>query len=539
MINEKTNNYDYIIVGGGSAGCVLANRLSSISSSNVLLIEAGKKNHFLSRIPISFGLFIDKPSVNWCYRSEPEENTNFREIPVPRGKILGGSSTINGMVYVRGQKLDFDTWAQMGNLGWSFDDILPIYKKMENFKGKKSRFRGENGLLNINEVKDKNPLYEAIFSAGEVCGLSKNSDYNSEDQEGLSLSQTTIDNGKRVSSEFAYLRPIHQRKNLKIKTESLVTRLLFKGKKCIGVEVKNKNKIDKYFVKKELVLSAGSINTPQILELSGIGQRAIIERHSINLIHELNGVGENLRDHITPRLFFKIKKQNITFNDRAKGLGLFKQFLSYFFNRSGFFSLPSAPIIGFHKTRSELSTPDIQLHFVPYRIIFKNGKRILSKDPGITCAINQNRPESKGSVHISSNNPLVPPKIKFNFLSSKIDIQALIAGIKKIRELMLSKPMKEFCGEEIQPGLKIKSDEDLLNYIKDKAETAYHPVGTCKMGNDNYSVVDNKLKVHGIKNLRIADASIMPTLISGNTNAVCMMIGEKCSELILINNKNK
>ncbi len=533
MKNNSNNSYDYIIVGGGSAGCVLANRLSSFKTNKVLLIEAGKKNNIFSKFPISFALFIDNPSVNWRYRSEPEKNTNYREIPVPRGKILGGSSSINGMVYVRGQQLDFDTWAQMGNKGWSFDDILPLYKKMENYKGKKSKLRGTGGPININEVKDKNPLYDAIFSAGEKCNLSRNSDYNGVSQEGLSFSQTTINSGRRISSEFAYLKPIYRRDNLKVITKSHVTKLIFRSKKCIGVEVKSGNIIKKYYSNQEVILSAGSINSPQILELSGIGQRSILEKNSIKLIHELDGVGENLRDHIIPRLIYEIKKSNVTFNDKARGLGLIKEAFKYLFYRRGFFSLPSAPIIGFYKTKKELSNPDVQLHFVPYRIIFENGKRILSKEPGITCAINQNRPESKGSVHINSNDPFNVPQIKFNFLSSSIDIESLIGGIRKIRELMLSKPMNEFTGVEILPGKDLQTDEDILGFIRDKAETAYHPVGTCKMGNDKLAVVDNELKVHGIKNLRIADASIMPTLISGNTNAVCMMIGEKCADLIL------
>jgi len=533
---NKTNNssfFDYIIIGGGSAGCALANRLVNQNKDKVLLIEAGQKNHPLSRIPLSFGLFIDKKSVNWRFRSEPEPNTNNRNIPVPRGKILGGSSTINGMVYVRGQKLDFDTWAQMGNLGWSYDDILPLYKKMENYKGPKSDLRGNDGLLNITEVNDKNPLYDAIFKSGLENDLPKNPDYNGSKQDGLSVTQTTIYKGRRMSAEFAYLKPIYKHKNFTVKTNALVTKLIIKKMKCVGVEVKINNKMYSFFSNHETILSAGSINSPQIMELSGIGQKHILEKKSIDVIHELKGVGENLRDHITPRLIFKIKKPNITFNDKARGLGLIKETLSYLFNRSGFFSLPSAPIIGFHKTRNELSNPDVQLHFVPYRIIFKNGKRILSKEPGITCAVNQNRPESKGSVHISSNDPLIPPKIKFNFLSSNIDIKALIAGIKKIRQLMASGPLKEFGCEEIQPGAEIKSDGEILTYIRERAETAYHPVGTCKMGSDDFSVVDNELKVRGIENLRIADASIMPTLVSGNTNAVCMMIGEKCADLIL------
>ena len=531
--NNSSNSFDYIIIGGGSAGCAIANRLVSNNKDKVLLIEAGKKNHPLSRVPISFGLFIDKKSVNWCYRSEPEPNTNNRNIPVPRGKILGGSSSINGLVFVRGQKSDFDTWAQMGNLGWSYDDVLPLYKKMENFKGSKTDLRGNNGLLNVTEVKDKNPLYDAIFKAGSKNNLPKNLDYNGFEQDGLSVTQTTIHNGRRMSAEFAYLRPIYKHKNFTVKTNALVTKLIIKKKKCIGVQVKIKNKIHTFFSNHETILSAGSINSPQIMELSGIGQKSILDKNSIELTHELKGVGENLRDHIAPRIIYKVKKRNVTFNERATGLNLFKQVFLYCFNRSGFLSLPSAPIIGFYKTRPELSSTDVQLHFTPYRIILENGKRILAKQPGITCTVNQNRPESRGSIHISSNNPESPPKIKFNFLSSQIDIDALLAGIRKIRQLMISGPLKEFGCEEIQPGSNIKSDKDLLSHIRERSETAYHPVGTCRMGSDEFAVVDNELKVRGIQNLRIADASIMPTLVSGNTNAVCMMIGEKCADLIL------
>ena len=527
------NNYDYIIVGAGSAGCAVANRLSKNHQNNVLLIEAGRASHPVTRLPASFALLIDNPLANWRYRSEPEESTGNREIPVPRGKLLGGSSAINGLVYVRGNKLDYDTWAQMGNTGWSYDDVLPFFKKMENYQGELSEIRGGDGPLKVSEVTDRNPIYDGLFKAAEENKIPVNKDYNGDDQEGISYTQTTIYKGERMSAKIAYLSPIKSRKNLTIITDSLVTRLLFEGKQCVGAEVKNKNKIIQYSAAKEVILCGGAINSPQVLELSGIGDRLILESKGIELIHELKGVGENLRDHLAPRLVYNITKPGIAYNDKARGVNLIKQVFKYVFQRDGFLTLPSAPVIGFFKTRKELAAPDIQVHFIPYKVVLKDGKRTLGKEPGITCTVNQNLPESKGSIHIKSNDPEEFPSIKYNFLSSQLDKDTLVAGVKLIRNLMKTESMKEFVNDEIQPGFEISTDDDILEFIKNKAETVYHPSGTCKMGFDQNAVVDKNLKVHGIKGLRVADASIMPTLVSGNTNAVCMMIGERCADFII------
>ena len=526
-------NYDYIIVGAGSAGCAVANRLSKNPQHNVLLIEAGRASHPVTRLPASFALLIDNPLANWRYRSEPEESTGNREIPVPRGKLLGGSSAINGLVYVRGNKLDYDTLAQMGNTGWSYDDVLPFFKKMENYQGELSEIRGGDGPLKVSEVTDRNPIYDGLFKAAEENKIPVNKDYNGDDQEGISYTQTTIYKGERMSAKIAYLSPIKSRKNLTIITDSLVTRLLFEGKQCVGAEVKNKNKIIQYSAAKEVILCGGAINSPQVLELSGIGDRSILESKGIELIHELKGVGENLRDHLAPRLVYNITKPGIAYNDKARGVNLIKQVFKYVFQRDGFLTLPSAPVIGFFKTRKELAAPDIQVHFIPYKVVLKDGKRTLGKEPGITCTVNQNLPESKGSIHIKSNDPEEFPSIKYNFLSSQLDKDTLVAGVKFIRNLMKTEPMKEFVNDEIQPGLEISTNDDILEFIKNKAETVYHPSGTCKMGFDQSAVVDKNLKVHGIKGLRVADASIMPTLVSGNTNAVCMMIGERCADFII------
>lgn len=530
---KMDNNFDYIIVGAGSAGCAVANRLSENPKNKVLLIEAGRAFHPVSRLPASFALLIDNPLANWRYRSEPEESTANREIPIPRGKLLGGSSSINGLVYVRGNKLDYDTWAQMGNTGWSYEDVLPFFKKMENYQGEVTDIRGNDGPLKVSEVNDRNPIYDGLFKAAEENNIPLNKDYNGEEQEGIGYTQTTIFRGERMSAEVAYLRPIKSRKNLTIVTNSLVTRLLFEEKKCVGLEVKQKNKSIRYLTTKEIILCGGAINSPQILELSGIGNRDILEEKGISVIHELKGVGENLRDHIAPRIVYKITKPGIAYNDKARGINLLKQVANYVFKRDGFLTLPSAPVVGFFKTRKELAAPDIQVHFIPYKVVLENGKRKLGVEPGITCTVNQNLPESRGSIHIKSKNPEEPPAIKFNFLSNSLDRETLVSGVKLIRKIMNSETMQEFCGEEIQPGKSFDTDEDILNFIKEKAETVYHPSGTCKMGFDQEAVVDKNLKVHGIKGLRIADASIMPTLVSGNTNAVCMMIGERCADFII------
>ena len=532
---KMDNNFDYIVVGAGSAGCAVANRLSENPKNKVLLIEAGRASHPVSRLPASFALLIDNPLANWRYRSEPEESTANREIPIPRGKLLGGSSSINGLVYVRGNKLDYDTWAQMGNTGWSYDNVLPFFKKMENYQGEVTDIRGSDGPLKVSEVSDRNPIYDGLFKAAEENNIPLNKDYNGEEQEGIGYTQTTIFRGERMSAEVAYLRPIKSRKNLTIVTNSLVTRLLFEEKKCVGLEVKQKNKSIRYLTTKEIILCGGAINSPQILELSGIGNRDILEEKGISVIHELKGVGENLRDHIAPRIVYKITKPGIAYNDKARGLNLLKQIANYVFKRDGFLTLPSAPVVGFFKTRKELAAPDIQVHFIPYKVVLENGKRKLGVEPGITCTVNQNLPESRGSIHIKSKNPEEPPAIKFNFLSNSLDRETLVSGVKLIRKIMNSETMQEFCGEEVQPGKNLDTDEDILNFIKEKAETVYHPSGTCKMGFDQEAVVDKSLKVHGIKGLRIADASIMPTLVSGNTNAVCMMIGERCADFILNN----
>jgi len=525
-------SYDFIVVGGGSAGCVLANRLSENGRHRVLLLEAGPRQHFLERVPISYSKFIDNPAVNWCFMSEPEESTAGRPIPVPRGRLLGGSSAINGLVYVRGQALDYDTWAQMGNRGWSYADVLPYFKRLESFDGGDDMLRGRKGPLRLTEAYDQNELYDALFAAGEETGLKRNPDYNGAKQEGICRTQTTIHDGWRMSASRCYIDPAKDRANLDIQCNARVESVLLEGTRCTGVRYRVGNQSREARAARETVLSAGSIQSPQILELSGIGRPDVLGAHGIEVRHALEGVGENLRDHYCPHLRWNITRRWVTFNDRARGLGLAWQILRYAFTRRGFLALPSAPVLAFLRTRPELETPDVQLHFIPFAII-RTKKRRLAPEPGITIAMCQLRPESKGSIHVGSPDPMSAPKIRFNFLSAAIDRQTLVAGVRESRRIVAARAMDALRGREVIPGAGVQSDDEILDYIRENAQTAYHPVGTCKMGTDDMAVVDPELRVRGIEGLRVADGSIMPTLMSGNTNGPIIMIGEKASELML------
>jgi len=525
-------SYDFIVAGGGSAGCVLASRLSESGRHRVLLLEAGPRFHPLEPVPISYSQFIDNPAVNWCFMSKPEESTAGRPIPVPRGRILGGSGAINGLVFVRGQALDYDSWAQMGNRGWSYDEVLPIFKRLESFAGGEDALRGRHGPLRLSEAYDRSTLYDAWFAAGEEVGLARNPDYNGASQEGICRTQTTIHGGWRMSTARCYLAPARRRANLDIQCKARVESLILDGKHCKGLRYRIGNESREAHARCELVLCAGSINSPQILELSGIGRPEVLGAQGIEVRHALDGVGENLRDHYVPRLRWDITQRGVTFNDRARGFGLAWQILRYALTRRGFLSLPSSPVLAFLRTRPELEAPDVQLHFIPFAIEFIK-KRKLARDPGMTIAMCQLRPESRGSIHIDSPDPTAAPEILFNFLSSAIDRETLVAGVRAARRIVETKAMDAFRGAEVSPGPDVRSDDQILDYIRTTAHTAYHPVGTCKMGTDENAVVDPELKVRGMQGLRVADGSIMPTLMSGNTNGPIIMIGEKASDMIL------
>jgi choline dehydrogenase len=524
--------YNFIVVGAGSAGGALAARLSEDRSNKVLLLEAGVASHPYSRMPVSFGLLINNPAANWLYESEPEPNTANRVIPVPRGKVLGGSSSINGLVWVRGQPLDYDTWAQMGCRGWSWQDVAPLFTRIEHFvDGDGRNGRGTTGPLKVSVVPDQNPLYDAIFDAAVAAGFKRNPDYNSEDQEGVVKTQTSIYKGRRMSVAHCYIEPAMKRPNLHVVTEAHTLRVLLDGRRCIGVEYEKGGQVVRAQAA-ETILSAGGVASPQILELSGIGNPEILQRHGIEVRHALPAVGENFRDHINARVIWRLKVPQLSYNHMARGVGAVTQFLKYLTTGGGFMSLPSAPLLGFIKSRPELEVPDLQFHIIPYSI--KDPKtRKLQDFPSMTIACYQLRPESLGSIHIRSADPKAQPAIRFNFLADPIDQAAMAAGIRLMRHLMAQTPMDRYRGEEFSPGPGVATDEEVLTWIRNNSQTAYHPIGTCRMGPAGArTVVDDQLRVHGIGGLRVADASIFPTMPSGNTNAPSIMVGEKCADLL-------
>ena len=534
MKNDST--YDYIVVGAGSAGAVVASRLTESGRHRVLLLEAGTQgsNFLWSKVPVGVSKMIDDPAVNWCYSSEPDEGSGGRRIAVPRGRMLGGSSSINGMVYIRGQAQDYDHWAQLGNRGWSFQDVLPIFKRMERFEGGSDEFRGRNGILPVTHTpRHKVPLLEKIIEAAEKMGLPYNPDQNGATQEGVGMSQVTITRGRRQSTAFCYLAPARHRANLQIDPGALAEPLILEGRRCVGVRYSVNGQKREARATREVIVSGGSINSPKLLELSGIGQGDRLRALGIAPVHELPGVGENLRDHYSPRMKFEITGKNLTFNDNARGWRLAREALKYAMFRDGFLASTAVPIRLYFRTRVGLDSPDATISIAPFLYEMVGKERRVSAQKGITMNVNVLRSESTGSVHIKSADPAEPPAIRFNFLSAEHDRTGIVNVLRKGRELMATSPLKEVTGQEIAPGAHLQSDADLLEWVRNNAETTYHPVGTCKMGNDPRAVVDPELRVHGIAGLRIADASIMPTLTSGNTNAPAIMIGEKCASMVL------
>ena len=528
--------FDYIVVGAGSSGATLASRLTESGKHQVLLLEAGTEgsSYFWSRVPVGVSKMIDRPAVNWCFTSEPDEGSGGRRIEVPRGKMLGGSSSINGMVYIRGQAQDYDHWAQLGNRGWSWQDILPVFKKMENYDGGSDELRGRGGPLRITDTpRHKVPLLEAMIKAANGIGLPFNPDLNGATQEGIGMSQVTIAKGRRQSTAFCYLDPARSRANLTVETGALAASLILDGKRCVGVRYTVNGEKREARASREVIVSSGSINSPKLLELSGIGQGDRLRSIGITPVHELKGVGENLRDHYSPRVKFEITERNATFNDNARGWRGAREALKYALWGEGFLASTSVPIRMYFRTRPGLETPDATISIAPFLYERVGQERRIAKRRGITMNVNVLRSESIGSIHARSADPAEPPAIRFNFLSSKHDRDGVLAAIRKGRELMATSPLKEMTGEEIAPGAHLKTDDELIEWVRNNAETTYHPVGTCKMGNDPMAVVDPELRVHGIAGLRVADASIMPTLTSGNTNAPCIMIGEKCAAMVL------
>ena len=530
-MDEET--FDYIIVGAGSAGSVLANRLSADGKHRVLILEAGLESHPLSRFPVSYAKFLNNPAVNWLYESEPEPGAANRRMPVPRGKILGGSSSINGLVFVRGQAQDYDQWAQLGNRGWSYQDVLPVFKQMENYNGGgDDAFRGRSGPLKISDNLEEGLLYDKIIEAANHHGIAYTKDYNGAVQDGICMSQTTIRKGRRMSTAYCYLDPARGRPNLTIRANAHTDALLLDGKKCTGVRYKTGGRTRIAKANREVIVSGGTINSPQLLELSGIGQPEILKAHGIEVVHELKGVGENLRDHFAPRFRWSIPKElGLTYNVHGRGIRLIGQALRYAFTDKGLLGMSSGPMRAFVRTRVGLEAPNAMIVWFPF--LMGEDPTTLDKTSGVSAAAHILRSESTGSIHIASANEKQQPAIQFNFLSAQLDRDVTLEVTRLARDIMKAPPLEGIVRDELSPGVDITSDQEVLDWVRATAGSTFHPVGTCKMGNDPMAVVDNELRVHGIQGLRVADASIMPTLTSGNTNAPSIMIGEKASNMIL------
>ncbi len=524
--------FDYIVVGAGSAGSVLANRLSKDTRHKVLVLEAGRESHPWSRVPVGFAKLIENPAANWLYSSEPDEGSGQRRIPVPRGKLLGGSSSINGMVFVRGQSLDYDTWAQLGNRGWSYREVLPIFRDMESYQGAgDDAYRGRGGPLKVTESNESGPLYDVLIKAAGEVGIRSTRDYNGAAQDGIGMTQTTIRAGRRMSTAVCYLDPVRGRANLTIQPNALTECLLFEGKRCVGVRYSVNGEQREACAGREVIVSAGAINSPQLLELSGIGQPERLQSLGIEVHHALKGVGENLRDHYAPRMKWAVPSSlGLTYNDKGRGLGLVWQALRYALTSKGLLGLPASPIRAYVRTRPGLDAPDAGISWIPF-LADPNFK--LAKKSGITAIMHILRSESTGSIHASSKEPRTPPTIRFNFLTAQLDREVTLEAMRITRRIMAAPAMRGIVGDEIAPGAALQADDEMLDWVRRNAETAYHPVGTCKMGWDPMAVVDDQLRVHGMDGLRVADASIMPTLTSGNTNAPSIMIGEKASRMVL------
>jgi choline dehydrogenase len=527
------DTYDYIVVGAGSAGAVVANRLSADPRNRVLLLEAGPASHPWSHIPVGYAKLVNNPAANWLYSSEPEAGTGSRRLPVPRGRILGGSSAINGLAFVRGQAQDFDGWAQMGNQGWSYADVLPFFKRMERYEGDgDDAFRGRDGPLRVTNPAPREPLYAALIEAAGQIGIVHNPDYNGAVQDGIAMSQATIAARRRMSTARCYLDPARRRPNLRIETGALGQALILEGSRCVGVRYTVGDRSVEARAGREVVVSAGAINSPQLLELSGIGQGDRLRSLGIEVRHALPGVGENLRDHYAPRTRWAVGRKGVTFNDTGRGLGLVGQALRYALYGQGMLCMVAAPLRAFVRSREGLEAPDVLLGWVPMLTeAGPKGPRI-SRQSGMTCYAHAMRPESKGHVHIVSADPRKAPAITFNFLSSPADADLTVRAIRIARSVMTAPALAPLQITELAPG-PLNSDDEILDWARRVGETTYHPTGTCRMGSDPLAVVDARLRVHGIAGLRVADASIMPTLTSGNTNAPSIMIGEKAADMVL------
>jgi choline dehydrogenase len=528
----NTESFDYIIVGAGSAGCVLANRLAASGRHRVLLLEAGGPDRNIwIHIPLGYGKLFANAKVNWLYTTEPEPELNNRKIIQPRGKVLGGSSSINGLLYVRGQPEDFDHWRQLGNTGWAFADVLPYFRRAEDQARGADALHGVGGPLAVSDVCEPHPLCEAFIAAAQAAGFPRNDDFNGPRQEGAGYFQLTTRNGRRWSTAVGYLRQAWRRPNLAIACNALATRILLSGRRATGVEYRQDGTLRTAYADGEVILAGGAFNSPQLLQLSGLGPAELLRRHGIEVIADVPGVGQDLQDHLQIRMQYRCTHP-ITMNDvinhwrHRYGAGL-----RYALSRKGLLTIGAGYAGAFLRTRPELATPDIQIHFLIFSADAAGGA--LHPFPGFMTSVCQLRPESRGFVEIRSRDPAVPPAIQPRYLTSRHDRDTAVAGMILMRQVMEQPAMRRLIAEERAPGPNCASDDDLLAFARETGTTVYHPTSTCRMGSDPGAVVDERLRVRGFDRLRVIDASIMPTIVSGNTNAAAVMIGEKGADMVL------
>lgn len=528
----QTQSFDYIVVGAGSAGCVLANRLTESGRYTVLLLEAGPNNrHPWLHIPLGYGRLFTDRRFNWCYETEPQPECGGRRVIAPRGKVLGGSSSINGLIYIRGQAQDFDHWRQLGNVGWSYEDVLPYFRKAEANERGADAFHGGDGPLAVSDPRDRHPLAEAFIAAALECGYPRNDDFNGATQEGAGYYQTTMRNGLRCSAAAAYLKPARKRGNLRVVPEALAARILFEGRRAVGVEYFEGDQRRTARANAEVIVSAGAFNSPQLLQLSGLGPAALLQSFGIPLVADMPGVGDGLNDHYAGRLVFRCKEP-ITLNDAVRTLrGRIAAGLRYGLARRGYLTVAAIAAGCFLRAHPSSETPDSQCSIALYSGDVVGGA--LHDFPGVTGVCTLLRPESRGSVRIRSADPREAPAIDPNYLATQKDREVIVAGVKALRRIFEAPSLARHIAEEIEPGPACRSDDELLDFIRRRGSTTYHPVSTCRMGQDAKAVVDERLRVRGIDRLRVIDASIMPAVVSGNTNAATIMIGEKGAAMVL------
>ena len=534
-MDTSSTSFDYIIVGAGSAGCLLANRLSADPNTNVLLIEAGKKdNYFWIDIPVGYLFTINNPRTDWCYEIEPDAGLNGRTIGYARGKVLGGCSSINAMIYMRGQKSDYDHWRQLGNPGWSWDEVLPIFKQFENYQHGANEFHGADGELRVEERRVNWEILDAWRDAAEVCGIPKIDEFNRGDNFGNAYFQMNQKKGVRWSATKAFLRPVIHRPNLTVMTETAVHKVIVENHRATGVEIAFREDAPQVVsAGQEVILSAGSIGSPQILQLSGIGPAPLLRQFGIPVVQDVAGVGQNLQDHLQIRTVYKVSN-TVTLNQRYRSLwGRAMMGLEYLAFRTGPLTMPPSQLGAFCKSDPDQPTANMEWHVQPLSLD-KFGEP-LHRFNAITPSVCNLRPTSRGEIRIKSRDPSVYPAIHTNYLSTPEDLSVAVAGLKKTRQIMSSAPLQRFSPEELKPGGHVQTIDELTQAAGDLGTTIFHPVGTCRMGTTEECVVDSELRVNGVAGLRVVDASIMPTITSGNTNAPTMMIAEKAAADIIKN----